>query len=444
MADFDIDFEGTGGNGGGSGTGNGNGGQGNGNQGNGGENVTNLNGGGNPDITSQNNNNGGDGNGGNNGNPPDGDGGDGNNGGEGDGNSSTGELSAGDTIEYNGTTYIVDESGNLVDAEGKVFKEAKDVADWLKSMDVDDSNDDGTISIAALQEAIGITVTDADGNDVEFTDDAAGVKSYVDSVIDLKSNEIREAAINKLYQDNPLLKQFTDYVTLTGSPRGFGDIPDRSGIVLDKENENQLISVIQMAAQEFGNKSLNNNYIKYLRDSGGLYDEAKSQLEALVEKDKQVRIDIEKRAKAQREAEAQDLQNYWNDIRSAIDNRVIGGYKLPESFTKEVNGQKVMFTPNDFYNYLYKSTEKDENGNAITGYQRDLNKLTNEEYRNRDLLSAWLLYTGGTYKDLVAMAVNEEKVRQLRVKAKEQRNTKSVKVVKKQTSGKVDMNDIVL
>lgn len=440
MAVSDIDFEGTGGNGTGSGTGNSN--EGNGGQGNGGhEDVTNLNGGGNADITSQDGNHGGDGGNGDQGGNQ---GGEGNNVGEGDGSSSTGELSEGDTIEFDGTTYIVDASGNLIDDKGNVFKKAKDVADWLKSVEVEgDGDGSGTLSISSIQEALGITVTDAEGKNIEFTDDAEGVKAYVDAVIDLKSKDLQQAAVNKLYADNPLLKQFTDYVQLTGTAKGFGEIPDRSGIQLDKENEEQLKAVIRMAAKEFGNKSLNENYIKYLKDSGGLYDEAKAQLQALVEKDTAIRKDIEARAQAQREAETKSVSDYWNKVNNVIDSRIIAGYKLPESFTKEVNGQKVIITPNDFYNYLSKATETDTDGNKVTGYQRDLNKLTDDEYLNRELLDAWLMFTGGTYKDLIAMAVNEDKVRQLRVKSKEQRSTKTVKVIKKQ-GGKVDMNDIVL
>lgn len=358
--------------------------------------------------------------------------------------SSTGELSEGDTIEFDGVVYTVDGKGNLIDDKGAIFKEADKVADWLKSVEVEEGNEGNLeVSIASIQEALGITVTDDNGNPVEFTNDAQGLNAYVNAVIDLKSNELQQAAINKMYADNPLLKQFTDYVQLTGSPRGFGEIPDRSGIVLDKENEEQLKAVIRMAAKEFGNKSLNENYIKYLKDSGSLYDEAKGQLAILVEKDRQVRADIEARAAAKREAEAKSISEYWNKVNSIINSRVIAGYKLPESFIKEANGQKVTITPNDFYNYLSKATETDTDGNKITGYQRDLDKLTNEEYLNRELLDAWLMFTGGTYKDLIAMAVNEDKVRQLRVKSKEQRTSKTVKVVKKQ-GGKFDMNDIVL
>lgn len=358
--------------------------------------------------------------------------------------SSTGELSEGDTIEFDGVVYSVDSKGNLVNDKGAIFKEADKVADWLKSVEVEEGNDGNLeVSIASIQEALGITVTDDNGNPVEFTNDAQGLNSYVNAVIDLKSNELQQAAINKLYSDNPLLKEFTDYVQLTGTPRGFGEIPDRSGIVLDKENDEQLKAVIRMAAKEFGNKSLNENYIKYLKDSGSLYDEAKAQLSALVEKDRQVRADIEARAAAKREADAKSISDYWNKVNNVINSRVIAGYKLPESFIKEANGQKVTITPNDFYNYLSKATETDTDGNKVTGYQRDLDRLTDDEYLNRELLDAWLMFTGGTYKDLIAMAVNEDKVRQLRVKSKEQRTSKTVKVVKKQ-GGKFDMNDIVL
>ena len=431
MAEVDIDFEGTGGTSTGSvssqqdnnGSQDGNGTH---------EEITNLNGGGNEDITGKDNQN-------NNG----GKGGDNNKVEENNDNSSTGELTEGTEIEFDGTIYTVDANGNLVDKNGTIFKEAKDVADWMKTMDVEDSNNnDEALTLASIQEAIGITVTDADGNNVEFTDDAAGIKAYVNSVIDLKSNEIQQATINKFYQDNPLVKQFTDYVQLNGTPRGFGEIPDRTGIVLDKDNTAQLEAVIKMAAAEFGNKSLNDNYIKYLKDGGGLYDEAKQQLAALQEKDKQYREAIAKEAAAQRAAEEKAVTDYWTNVNKVIDSRIIAGYKLPESFTKEVNGQKVIFTPNDFYNYLSKATETDTDGNKVTGYQRDLNQLTDEEYLNRELLTAWLMYTNGDFKDLIDMAVKEEQVRKLRVKAKEQRSTKSIKVIKKQ--GKSSIDDIIL
>ena len=360
-----------------------------------------------------------------------------------DADSSTGDLTEGDSIEFEGVTYTVDATGNLVDDKGNIFKEAKDVKSWISSMDVSNDQNNSDFDLNSIQEALGITVTDDNGNPVEFTNDAEGVKSYINSVIDLKSKDIQTATINKLFADNPLLKEFTDYVQLTGSPQGFGELPDRSGIEIDKNNINQQEAIIRMAAQEFGNKSLNENYIKYLKDSGGLYDEAKQQLTALVEKDAAMRKDIEEQAEANRQAEQARINEYWQNVSKVIEGRIIAGYKLPESFTKEVNGQKVVYTPNDFYNYLNKAIEQDADGNIVTGYQRDLSKLTDEEYLNRELLDAWLMFTGGTYKDLIDMAVKEDNVRKLKIKSKEQRTAKSIKVIKKQ-GGKVNMNDIIL
>lgn len=356
---------------------------------------------------------------------------------------STGELNVGDQLEVDGVTYTVAENGDLVDDKGNIFKEAKDVVEWLKSVDVKDGDDDASLTLSSIQEAVGITITDENGKTVEFAETPEGVRSYIDSVINLKSNELQQAAINRLYQDNPLLKQFQDYVQLTGTAKGFGDIPDRTGIKLDKNNEAQLVAVIKMAAQEFGNKSLNDSYIKYLRDSGGLYDEASNQLAALVEKDTAYRKQIEAQAAAQREQEANNVKAYWEKVNNIINSRVINGYKIPDSFTKEVNGKKVVVNANDFFDYVSKAITDTESGNSLTAYQRDLANLTDEEYLSREMLDAWLMFTGGTYKDLIDMAVKENEVRKLVVKSKQSRSAKTVKVVKKQ-NGKTSIDDIIL
>lgn len=360
-----------------------------------------------------------------------------------DDNSSTGELAEGDKLEVDGKTYTVDANGNIVDEQGSIFKEAKEVADWMKSLEVEEETEDKGLNIASIQKALGVTVTDEKGKEVEFTDDAEGVKSYVDSVIALKSNELQQAAINRLYADNPLLKQFQDYVSLTGTPRGFGDIPDRSGIELDKDNEAQQIAVIKMAAAEFGNKSLNDNYIQYLKNSGSLYDEAKMQLKSLVEKDKAIQKDIETRAAEQRAEEERAVAEYWNNVNNIINGRMIAGYKIPESFTKEVDGKKMTYTPNDFFGYVSSPTVQLQDGRQVTQYQYDLSQLSDEDYLNREMLDAWLMFTGGTYKDLMGMAAKEDKVRTLKLKAKEQRTSSAIKVIRN-SSKKANLDDIIL
>lgn len=350
------------------------------------------------------------------------------------------ELTAGTNIEFDGKTYVVAENGDLVDGDGKVFKQASEVKDWMASLEEEVDN---SVNIAAIKDKIGVDITDENGKPVEFSDDIEGVTSYLNSVIDLKSREIQEGAINKLYEDNPLLRQFVDYVQITGSPRGFGEIPDRSGIKLNKDNENQLAAVIKMAAKEFGNKSMNDAYIKYLKDSGNLYQVAQEQLDALVQKDKNYRIALQREAAARRQQEQDEVVAYWNNVSDVINGGIIDGYKLPDTFIREVNGKKITETRNDFYNYLAKQSVVDANGNRITQYQKDLQALTDEQLLNRELLDAFLLWRGGSYKDLVDLKVNEDKVKTLRLVSKQQRNTRTIKVVKPQAE-KTDMNDIVL
>ena len=446
MAEVDIDFEGQGGNAGNGGSGNGTqGGSGNGanggQQGNG--DTTDLNGGGNADITGKDNQGQGSGDNGDGQGNQDGNGnGDGNGDGQGgqqDNLSSTGELAAGDNVEFEGETYTVAENGDLVDKDGKVFKEAKDVKEWIESLQ---EETDDSISLETIQDAFGQTIVGEDGKPVEFTNDAAGVQAYVKAVVDLQRNEIAEGAVNKLYADNPLLKQFIDYVQVNGSPRGFGELPDRTGWQIDKDNAAQQESIVRMAAREFGNASLNDNYIKYLKDTGGLYDEAVNQLKALQDKDKTVRAEIEQRANAARAQEQQEIETYWNKVNDVINGRTIAGYKLPDSFVKEVDGKKQTLTPTDFYNYLSRQTEVDADGNRITGYQKDLANESDDDYLARELITAWLMFTGGTYKDLATMAIKENEVRTLKLKSKENRAHKTVKVTKPASKSSVD--DIVL
>ena len=374
---------------------------------------------------------------------------DSNNGSEGSSaqSSSTGGLDAGTQLDIDGKPYTVDAKGNIVDDKGNVFKQASEVNDWLKTVQTsngDEEPDDKEITVASIQKALGVEITDENGNPTEFTNDAAGVKSYVEDVINLKSAELQQAAVNKVFNDNPLLKQFADYLVVNnGNPYGFGQLPDRSTIELDKTNETQQEAIIRMAAQEFGNKAVNDNYIQYLKQTGGLYDEAKVQLANLVEKDNNLRKQLETEAEQRRAQEEQEIDKYWNNVNNVIDSGIVGGYKLPESFVKEVNGTKVTLNRKDFFNYLSKPAVTDEQGNTMTGYQRDLANLSDEDALAKEMLDAWLMFTGGTYKDLINMAVKEDNVRKLKIMSEKQRNAKSIKIVTKR-SGKTDINDLML
>lgn len=354
--------------------------------------------------------------------------------------SGVGELNAGDTIEFEGATYTVAENGDILDKDGKVFKEQKDVADWLKELEVPE--DDG-ITIDAIREAFPEEVVDDKGNPVEFENTIEGVKSYINTIVENKVKGAEEAAINTLYANNPLLKQFKDYVDVTGSYEGFGQLPDREDWEIDKENEAQQEAIIKMAAQEFGNKTINNAYIEYLKTSGSLYDYAVEMLDSLKEKDKELRDDIAKKAEENRKQEQQKVTEYWNKVNNIIKNKTIAGYKLPDSVQKEIDGKKVILTPNDFFDYLYKQVHTNANGQKISAYQKALEEMSEEDYINNELINAWLLFTGGSFKDLANMAVKENQVRILKLASKQHKSPSTIKVNKKPSTSKVNPDDIL-
>lgn len=359
-------------------------------------------------------------------------------------NPSTGAVEPGMNVEFDGQKYTVADNGDLVDKDGNVFKEGKDVQAWLDTLNVETDDDDTAFDIKSIQKALGTEILDDKGKPVEFTNDAAGIKSYVQSVIDLQANDIRQAAVNKVFQDNPLLGQFIDYVQLNGTARGFGDLPDRTGIELDDKNEEQQIAIIKMAAHEFGNTTLNDNYIAYLKQSGGLLDEAKAQLQNLQNADKQRNDEMTKQAEEQRQQEIAETQAYWNGVNNRIKGRNIGGYTIPDTFVRTVNGQKVTTTPDDFFDYLYRQVE-DKDGNRMSGYQHDLNNLTDEQLLDKELIDAWLMFTGGTYKDLVNMAIREKEVKTLKLTAKNNKGHQTVRITKPtNANGKVNLDDITL
>lgn len=348
------------------------------------------------------------------------------------------EVKAGDNIEFDGQTYTVAENGDILDKDGKVFKEQKDVAAWLESLQ--ETEDEG-ISIDAIREAFPEDVVDENGNAVEFENTVEGVTKYINAVVQNKIKGVEEAAINTLYANNPILKLFKDYVDVTGSYKGFGELPDREDWEIDKDNEAQQESIIKMAAQEFGNKTINSAYIQYLKDSGSLYDYAVEMLDALKEKDKNFREQVSQQAEESRRAHQEEVTQYLNKVNNIIKSKTIAGYKLPDSITKEVDGKKVILTPSDFFDYLSKQVHTNANGQKISAYQKDLEAISDDDYLNNELMNAWLMFTGGSFKDLANMAIKENEVRTLRLTSKQHKSPTTVRVNSKKPS-KVNADDI--
>lgn len=335
-------------------------------------------------------------------------------------------LEAGTSIEVGENTYTVDEQGNLVDKDGNIFKEAKDVDTWLKEFD-NIENTENEININTIQDAIGIQITDDNDKPIEFENSIEGIKSYINSVIETARDEHYETAINTLYQKYPILNDVLNYYLANGnSLEGFNEIPDRSGITINDSDEVQQEAIIRTAWKEQERKGDVESYIQYLKSSGTLLATAKEELAGLQEADAQYRKEIEEEAERKENERIKKLENYWNEVHNVIKSRNIAGYQIPETIVINRDGQKISVTPEDFFNYVY---QVDSDG--VSAYERALAAETPESRRDDEILRAYLKFVGGNYSNLVSMAINKEKVATLRLKAKE-RNTTTIRITKPQ------------
>lgn len=338
-------------------------------------------------------------------------------------------LEAGTSIEVGENTYTVDEQGNLVDKDGNIFKEAKDVDAWLKEFDKIENTED-EININTIQDAIGIQITDDNDKPIEFENSIEGIKSYINAVVETARDEHYETAINTLYQKYPILNDVLNYYLANGnSLEGFNEIPDRSGITINDSDEAQQEAIIRTAWKEQGRKGDVESYLQYLKSSGTLLATAKEELAGLQEADAQYRKEIEEEAERKENERIKRLEDYWNGVHDVIKSRNIAGYQIPETIVINRDGQKISVTPEDFFNYVYRV-----DNDGLSAYERALAAETPESRRNDEILRAYLKFVGGNYSNLVSMAINKEKVATLRLKAKE-RNTTTVRVTKHQQTG---------
>lgn len=344
-------------------------------------------------------------------------------------------LEVGSTVEFENQEYTVDKDGNLVDKDGNVFKEAKDVKSWIDSLEVEDDADKNEISIANIQNALGIEINDENDKPVQFDNTIDGIKSYVESVIDTKVKEGQEAAYNALFSKYPVVKSFLDYYIANGnSYDGFNEVKDRNNVEIDDNNVQQQEYIIRTSWQEQGRKGDVDGYIEYLKSSGTLLAVAKEELEAIKELDAEYKKQIEEQAELKRQKDEKELKEYWDDVYNTVKNRKIAGYEIPQSIVITRNGQKLSVTPEDFFNYIYVA-DKD----GYTQYNKDLMNETRESQRDDTLLRAYLKFVGGNYSNLVNMAINKENVAKLRLKAKDKAKS-SIRVTKPNTAKSSGIN----
>lgn len=346
-------------------------------------------------------------------------------------------VEPGSVVTIGEDTYTVDAEGNLVDKNNKIFKEAKDVKDFLKQFEVDNTDDtENVIDVAKIIEKVGFEVTDENDKPITFENTPDGVASYINEVLDAKRTEYAQAGVQQLIDKFPIVSDFLNYYVANGnSYEGFGQVRDRSTITIDENNTAQQEAIVREAFKESGKVGSIDDYISFLKSTNRLLDAAKQDLATLQENDKRVKAEQAEAAQRKIEEDKKAEIAYWSKVKSTIDKKEIAGYKIPETILINKNGKQSAATADDFFNYLYQVDDK-----GYSRYERELMETPEEEQLQNDLLRAYLKFTGGNYSNLVDLAIASEKTKTLRLKAAEQRRKSSIKITKPAANKKIGDN----
>lgn len=332
-----------------------------------------------------------------------------------DGQSGDSSLKEGSVVTVGEDSYTVDANGNLLDKDNNIFKSSNEVAEWLAQFEtIDDDDDADAINLANIQKAIGIELSDENGNPVEFENSIEGIKSYINGVVEANREDNYRTAFNSIQQQYPFIDDVINYwVANNNSLEGYNEIPDRSKIEVIPNNAAQHEAIIRQAWAESKRPGNIEDYLQYLKSSGNLESVARDELKGLQQLDADYRERIAQQAEEVEAKQQQYIAEYWNSVQDIVQSGKIAGYDIPETITVNRDGRSIAVGRNEFFNYLYQV-----DGEGKSMYQRDI-EATDENTQLQDqLLRAYLMFTGGSYADLVAMADNKNKVKHLKLTAK--------------------------
>lgn len=342
------------------------------------------------------------------------------------------EYENGLSVSIDGVDYTINEKHQLIDESGKVIKDAADVDSYLKGFE---EHEDANF-INAIAEKLNIDLVDENNNPVSFDNTPEGVAELFNEVVNNRVNDIKQEAINELVTSYPSLRDVINHAILNnGDLTSYGKTVDVSSFTID-DDRNKAIDIIKLSFETFNKKGDVDNYIEYLENADKLYEVANSELSAIKEKQASDSEDLQRKAQEVKDREAKAIEDYWNNVKSVIDNGTLGKYNIPKNIIVKQGDKNVTLTRNDFFNYLYKP-----NANGVTKYQEDLQSRSSDVSLNDDLIRAYLMFTKGDYSSIVDMAVNEKTVKQLKLHSS---NLKMTKNNVKPTNKKSSNNNLLL
>lgn len=383
----------------------------------------------------------------------------------------------GDTINIDGTDYILDEKGDALKEDGSVFMDKaaiekatttppaddttiniddkdyklddkgnalkEDGSIFMSKEDIDKAPEvpTGGISIKDVMKSVNVDITDTTGNAVEYEDTPAGIAKYASDVATKLYHEKVQENDSALMGQFPILPSIIEHLKYNnGNLDGFTGTTDYGTINVDENNEAQLDNLIISARMAKGDTEVEaRDHLRYVTDDKKKVESAKSSLTFLQGVQQSNTTARDALAADQRRTAADSAGKYWGvqydkdgkpvviDQPGSVYAKVMKDGKLtlgeetinlPENIrVKQGDGSITTHTKEDFFNYMFHTKPMTlDNGQTIfvTDHQVDLAEKDNKRTIDKDVFDAFRLFTKGDDSQLIKRKIDQARIEKAR------------------------------
>jgi len=361
-------------------------------------------------------------------------------------------------LDIDGVIYTIDKDGNAVDDKGNITYSKEDI----DKMEANSENELGDVDLKSIIDDTKIVITDKDGNPIEYDNTKEGLEKYIEDVYNKASKDAVDEQFEKLYTAYPFLPNLLTHLQAGGTFDDFANTESYANVTLDKDNEAQLKAIITKARSARGDSQESiDRYYNYLKSSDdnndAVIEEAERELKYLKDTEQQRLQKQQQLIDQQQQAQQEELNNYWgvkvdeqgnlidlnkdNSVYSIIKNKTIklgdDTFKIPDKIRVVENGKAILYTPDDFFKYLYEPIVVNINGKRVTT-TRDNIKLSQEKEKrniNNDLYDAFLRFTNYDKSQFINEQIKNSEVQKIK-KLSAKRIKKSTNTKTAPTGGK--------
>lgn len=339
-------------------------------------------------------------------------------------------------VEIDGSDYTLDDNGNAIDKDGKVFMTSDQLKELENDSD-DQSGDDVSISVEDIEKLSGIQLYDAEGKKLTFDLTVEGLAKREKAIKEQAVREEHNKVMDNFFKSNPDLYKAFLHKQKSGSLDGFTSEPFYKSMQIDTNNEQQMMQMIIEAEIKRGRTPEQaKKYAQFAKVENSLDVEGKSAYDYLVQlEDKEFSTYEKTKEESKKQAIESQVKFYGNyyddngkevivDAPGSIYNKVVtegrfGNLVIPEDgITINRNNKEVKLSRRELFNYIARPV--DQQGRTQAQIDMD-NKLSNTDYLLQQYMGN---LTGNNFDVFIKRKILEEKS----------------KVIKKRLSSKTTSN----